>query len=113
MKEDKEIKTQEEGMSVEKLKTVADYLQTVTDRRARLEEREKELFDARQGMFKQSITIGVLTKNINERNAENATLKELLREIYNSIPATHDENDSMVKRHASALNEIQKILGGE
>jgi len=48
----------------------------------------------------------------NKLRAENTALKELLREIYNSIPATHDENDSMVKRHARALNEIKKILDG-
>ena len=44
---------------------------------------------------------------------ENADLKKLLREIYNSIPATYDKNDSMVKRHARALNEIKKILDRE
>jgi len=51
--------------------------------------------------------------NLRAIEAENADLKELLREIYNSIPATYDENDSMVKRHARALNEIKKILDRE
>jgi len=43
---------------------------------------EKELFDARQGMFKQGITIGVLTKNLNERNAENTALKQKLEKAH-------------------------------
>ena len=55
------------------------------DLRTRLEKREKELFDARQGMFKQSITIEVLTKNINERNAENAALTEKLEKAHMDV----------------------------
>lgn len=36
--------------------------------------------------------------------------RNLLGEIWMTIPATHDPKDSTVQRHASVLNKIQEIL---
>ena len=131
MKEDKEIKTQEDGMNVEKLKTVADYLQTVTDLRTRLEEAEKELVyqkeryelqvlgssteisDLRtqlEEMMKKAdavgdaqFVIGVLTKNLNERNAENAALTKKLERVRKWADT----------RQADSVVKLRKIIDGE
>ena len=99
MKEDKEIKTQEDGMNVEKLKTVADYLQTVTDLRTRLEEMMKKADAVGDAQF----VIEVLTKNLNERNAENAALTKKLERVRKWADT----------RQADSVVKLRKILDGE
>ena len=83
----------------------------IDDLRTRIEECEKELFDARQGMFKQGITIEVLTKNINERNAENAALTkklEAVREWRNS-----NDSDWPTRYKFLSLSKLDEILDGK
>ena len=75
----------------------------ISNLRTRLEKCEKELFDARQGMFKQGITIGVLTKNINERNAENVALTKKLEAV----------KEWMDSRQADSVVKLRKILDGD
>ena len=78
----------------------------ISDLRTQLEKCEKELFDARQGMFKQSITIEVLTKNINERNAENAALTKKLEAVREWVKLYDPDWDN-------DINKLKKILDGE
>jgi len=115
MKEDKEIKTQEDGMNVEKLKTVADYLQTVTDLRTRLEEMMKKADAVGDAQF----VIEVLTKNLNERNAENAALKqkfvmnpqEFERKIKGIIKECEDDPEEMHRELDGLMEDTLKDLG--
>ena len=49
----------------------------------------------------------------NGREAEQERLAAIAQEVWDSIPASYDDNDPMVKRHARALNALGAALGDE
>ena len=94
-------------------KTIMDhnaYMKEISALRTRLEKCEKELFDARQGVFKQSITIGVLTKNINERNAENAALTEKLEKAHMDVANAEHNVAENIKQEVMMWIDKYKAL---
>ena len=59
----------------------------------------------------QEYLVGSLLAHIDEQANELKRLREVLREIWCSVPATYaDETDPMVHRHAHALNAIPAAL---
>ena len=74
--------------------------------------------EAENETLRANVDSGLLSLSV--KIAENARLTAriqelelLLREIWDSIPSTYDENDPMVQRHAKALNAIEKEASHE
>jgi hypothetical protein len=44
---------------------------------------------------------------------EAAAILGAAQEVWDSVPATYDETDPVVKRHAAALNNLGALLRGE